>query len=254
MNYQKIYFDIICKAKARDWSKKTASEYVERHHILPRSLGGSNHKINLVYLTAKEHFICHWLLYKFSTGINKSKMANAWFRMCQKNDSQSRYYSRNYKLARKAFSENNPFKSSDIKILVKNRMVANNPMKDTIVAQKVSRALKGKQVGSKNGFYGKSHSRETLEKISGKNHYTKRKDYVPRKMSKDQRDKISLSNKGRSRPDLSKKNIEKSSIWKITTPNGEEFIIKNLNNWAKENKINPNWLYRSRKGFTAIKL
>ena len=36
--------------------------YLEKHHILPRSLGGSDNKDNLVELTAKEHFIVHMLL------------------------------------------------------------------------------------------------------------------------------------------------------------------------------------------------
>ena len=36
--------------------------YKEQHHILPKSLGGDNNPGNLVYLTAKEHFLCHRLL------------------------------------------------------------------------------------------------------------------------------------------------------------------------------------------------
>lgn len=36
--------------------------YMERHHIVPRCLGGSNRKDNLVYLTAREHFLAHKLL------------------------------------------------------------------------------------------------------------------------------------------------------------------------------------------------
>jgi hypothetical protein len=35
---------------------------MERHHIVPRCLGGSNRKDNLVYLTAREHFLAHKLL------------------------------------------------------------------------------------------------------------------------------------------------------------------------------------------------
>lgn len=36
--------------------------YGELHHIIPKSLGGSNLKSNLVKLTAREHFIVHLLL------------------------------------------------------------------------------------------------------------------------------------------------------------------------------------------------
>lgn len=41
-----------------------SSNYYENHHIIPRSLNGSNSSENLVLLTAREHFICHWLLVK----------------------------------------------------------------------------------------------------------------------------------------------------------------------------------------------
>ena len=38
--------------------------YYEKHHIVPRSMGGSNKKSNLVDLTAREHYVCHRLLTK----------------------------------------------------------------------------------------------------------------------------------------------------------------------------------------------
>ena len=39
-------------------------EYHERHHIIPKCLGGSNDKENLIDLYAREHFIAHQLLAK----------------------------------------------------------------------------------------------------------------------------------------------------------------------------------------------
>ena len=57
--YTKWYFNIILNAQNRD-----ISGYSEKHHIIPKSLGGSNKQANLVNLTAREHFICHWLLIK----------------------------------------------------------------------------------------------------------------------------------------------------------------------------------------------
>jgi len=38
--------------------------YKENHHIIPRSIGGSNEPENMVYLTAKEHYLAHHLLHK----------------------------------------------------------------------------------------------------------------------------------------------------------------------------------------------
>ena len=39
-------------------------EYKERHHILPKCLGGTNDKENLIDLYAREHYIAHKLLVK----------------------------------------------------------------------------------------------------------------------------------------------------------------------------------------------
>ena len=64
--------------------------YVERHHVIPRSLGGSNKKSNLVALTYREHFICHWLLTKFTEGVARRKMQHALWRMTTKSKSMGR--------------------------------------------------------------------------------------------------------------------------------------------------------------------
>ena len=64
MNYQAAYDRLIAKARAR-----TKPEgYTERHHVVPKSLGGSNDASNLVDLTAREHFLAHWLLAKIHGG------------------------------------------------------------------------------------------------------------------------------------------------------------------------------------------
>jgi hypothetical protein len=57
MNYQIIYNQIIERAQNRK-----LDGYKERHHIIPKCMGGSNDKTNLVELTAREHFLCHMLL------------------------------------------------------------------------------------------------------------------------------------------------------------------------------------------------
>ncbi len=51
--------------------------YGEWHHIIPKSLGGSNAKANLVRLTAREHFIAHMLLARMTEGANRRKMLYA---------------------------------------------------------------------------------------------------------------------------------------------------------------------------------
>lgn len=84
--YSKIYFSIIEKAKSRK-----LLEYKEKHHILPKSLGGSDSKDNLVELTFREHFICHRLLVKITDGLNKRKMIYGLWAMSMSNNNQKRY-------------------------------------------------------------------------------------------------------------------------------------------------------------------
>jgi hypothetical protein len=61
MNYEKIYNDLIAKGQNRILEEGV---YVERHHIIPRCLGGSDDASNLVKLTPEEHFVAHQLLAK----------------------------------------------------------------------------------------------------------------------------------------------------------------------------------------------
>lgn len=81
--YSRIYFLIIERAKLRTLSPEV---YVERHHIIPKSLGGDNTKFNLVSLTAREHFICHLILPRMTTGVHKQKMTFAAWALTMKKD------------------------------------------------------------------------------------------------------------------------------------------------------------------------
>ena len=65
MNYRRIYDQLIKKRQKKVLNKP---DYYETHHIIPRCLGGSNKKSNLVRLTAREHFIAHYLLAKIHGG------------------------------------------------------------------------------------------------------------------------------------------------------------------------------------------
>jgi hypothetical protein len=77
MNYKQIYRNIITKAKIEN-RKKNSGTYYEEHHIIPECLfknrsrkgvcglieGNPEDSNNKILLTAREHFICHVLLYK----------------------------------------------------------------------------------------------------------------------------------------------------------------------------------------------
>ena len=61
MNYKKLYFNII---RNRRNNPLPSDEYGETHHIKPRSFGGLDTPNNLIRLSAREHFVVHFLLYK----------------------------------------------------------------------------------------------------------------------------------------------------------------------------------------------
>lgn len=50
--YTQCYYRIVDNRKANP-----LTGYSEKHHIIPKSLGGNNKKENLVSLTAREHFV-----------------------------------------------------------------------------------------------------------------------------------------------------------------------------------------------------
>lgn len=87
--YSKLYYKITSNAKQR-----ITEGYTELHHIIPQSMGGSNDKENLVDLTAREHFICHWLLIKMTEGEDRSKMLYALNGMKAENRYQQRYHTK----------------------------------------------------------------------------------------------------------------------------------------------------------------
>jgi hypothetical protein len=61
-------------------SKNYTGSGVHRHHIVPRSLGGTDDSSNLVNLSYRQHFVAHRLLLKITRGKDRSKMAFAMMR------------------------------------------------------------------------------------------------------------------------------------------------------------------------------
>lgn len=90
--YTKWYFSIIDNAIIRDWSKKTIEVYGELHHIVPKCMMNQKQNEGVVFLTAREHFICHILLVKMLDGEYKHKMLYALISMKMKSKhTQDRY-------------------------------------------------------------------------------------------------------------------------------------------------------------------
>lgn len=101
--YEKWYASITSRGQIRQ-----IDSYTEKHHILPESLGGLNTPENLTVLTAREHFICHWLLIKMYSGESKAKMVYALNGMKRNGQHTQRYEtkitSRVYEHLKKEFS------------------------------------------------------------------------------------------------------------------------------------------------------
>jgi len=159
--YTKTYYEIITQAQSR----VKPDIYTETHHIIPKSLNGTNESENLVVLTPREHFICHWLLTKMvETKKHKWQMMNALgYMMWAINDNQERYKvnARLYEQLKTKHSEMKSWANS----------------------------------GKRNGMYGKKHTQEAKDKISKAN--------TGSKLTPEQRAKVSESKLGKKREEFS---------------------------------------------------
>lgn len=80
MNYKKIYDSLMLSRKSRGLDKTVLEGYYERHHIIPRCMGGSDDENNLVLLTMREHLLAHLLLVKiYPNDIGVLNAINAMF-------------------------------------------------------------------------------------------------------------------------------------------------------------------------------
>lgn len=247
--YEIWYFGIIENARKRG----TVDGYSELHHILPRSLGGPDHSSNLVELTAREHFICHWLLTKiYRTGEEHWKMLNALRMMRMENGVHQRYHTKItsivYERLRTEYSalqsvrlkgSANPMYGKTHAEDARSKISeANTGMKLTDEQKlKISESKLGKKreqfsdewienltkanSGENNGMYGKSHSDETRELMRQKRLGTQRS---PETIAK-----IAEANRGKIRP---KKHCEHC---------GKEAPVNVYPRWHGDNcKMNPN--------------
>jgi hypothetical protein len=169
--YNQWYANITERAKNR-----VLETYTESHHIVPRSLGGGDEADNLVNLTAREHFVCHWLLVKMTTGQEHHKMLNALRMMRAKKQGQQRY---NTKITARVYES------------IKQEY-----------AKLQSKSLKGKG----NGFYGKTHTPEAREKIRQKN--------LGNKLTPEQHARLVANTTGKKKPPITEEHRAKLSVAK----------------------------------------
>lgn len=99
MNYQKLYDKIINIAKLRN-----NVGYVEKHHIIPRCLGGLDTAENIVELTAREHFVAHQLLVKIHPTNHKLVFAANMMTVSSSTHNTQRSHNRTYEWLKKRYN------------------------------------------------------------------------------------------------------------------------------------------------------
>jgi len=186
--------------------------YYEEHHIIPKSLGGTDNKNNLAILTGREHFICHWLLTKMTDGVYYEKMVFALCNMERKNKHQkrhctkitSRVYEKYKKVASKVLSKKytgcTQTKESNLKRSLSLIGRKKGPMGDEH-REKISVALSNKprptRVGVPTSLKGKTYTEIMGEDKANELIKAKSQLWTGRKVSEQTKIKQSLSRKGR---------------------------------------------------------
>lgn len=157
MTYEEFINDIL-NTRGRNGC---GDEYYEEHHIVPKCIGGTNDKDNLIDLFAKEHFEAHKLL-ALENPENK-KLTHAWWMMSTitigSDKRRVEITKEEYEDARKALSEamrgeNNPMYGKP------------SPMRGTHLTDEQKKHLREINLGEKSPMYGKTVSEETRSKMS----------------------------------------------------------------------------------------
>lgn len=224
-------------------------DYLEKHHIIPRALGGSNARFNLVNLTAREHFIAHMLLPKMLQQPQKRKMQFAFMFMMGRGRGKGRQLyipsSRIFEIYRKeCVAANTGRKWSDEqreKMRKRKIVTGRKPSLETRI--KMSEAQKRRQPPSEQtkakiakAHKGKKLSPEHIEKLRAANIGKKQ---PPR--STQWLEKQRVAHIGRKDPNNPKRvaahsgaNNPRAKTWTLEREDGSVFEIKGLKPWCKE--------------------
>ena len=143
MDYSKIYIELIERSFERE-----LTGYVEKHHVIPKCMGGDDKKRNIAVLTPEEHYLAHLLLVKIYPTNNKLIYAANMMGSTQTGNKLYGWIKRKYSEALKGKKL-----SPETKQKMSEAQKGKTPSPET--KQKLSEARKGKK-----------NSPETKQKIS----------------------------------------------------------------------------------------
>lgn len=209
MNYQWHYDRLISARKERSCSE---DQYYESHHIIPKSMGGTNDIENLIKLTPREHFLAHWMLWR----IHKNKqMADAFFSMCGFRNKKRKFSTSSISYAEAKEAKSNKkghLVSEETRQKISLASKGNQYMKGKKLSDeaklRISEFNKGKKLSeeTKNKIgksrKGKLHSQDSIEKI--------KKVCKGKQRSLETREKISKVTSGENNPMFSRKHSEET--------------------------------------------
>ena len=156
---------------------KNEDEYQEKHHIIPKSLGGTDDKDNLIYLYAEEHYYAHKLLKQENPDNGPLRIAWAMMSFSTSNGKMNRKYrisAEEYAEAKKAISQEASKRFTGCKQSaehIEKRISKIRGRGNGMYGRcgSLSPTYGRDQSGEKGTFYGKHHTQEAKDKISQKN-------------------------------------------------------------------------------------
>lgn len=227
--YTRCYFSIIQRALSRTLID---NGYIEKHHIIPKSLGGTDEINNIVKLTSREHFVCHQLLIRMLSSKNRSKMVYALWRMCNSKKNPYKITSRVYGASRKRYTD-----------IVSKRIVSDDTRKKMSKSRRITH--RSDEFRERASIRAKNRSKEHSQKI-GDAHKGKT---------------ISVEMRQKQSEKLSGVNNPRALSWKIIFEDGSPSItVTSLKTWCAEIKVSYGMMFRTskidkyHKGIKAVKV
>lgn len=168
--YKRVYDALVMRALTRT----SLEGYKERHHVLPKALGGSNKKSNIVLLTAREHYVAHLCLVRCTIGDARFKMICA-AKQIAKCSKGLHVNSRIYESLRKEHAKEMSLRRTGMKFSDQHRANLSQSHMGYVMpaAQraKISQSLRGKNFTEERrrnisqGLFGRAITDETRQKM-----------------------------------------------------------------------------------------